>query len=400
MSGTYFAQCTDLHVGLKGHSIEFEFADSHLAETIREINTMADQIRFVLMTGDQVTSGTKAEWEKYLALTADCKPPRYHVAANHDIGGKAEIDFEKRIGSRRQRFDEGGVRFFLLDEYEIGPKGWRAYLKKETREWLEKGLSGWDGPSIVAFHAPLWRTPENEFVDMWKGSNGQELLDVLKRHNVLAMITGHWHRNCEWDMDGTRLINTGALLGAQYIATDPYWFTPTRPGYRLFHWDGTELRTLWREIRCHTQSQVVWIGDHHTGGPRPQVKPRVIAEPVSVRATAFAPGGEIDVVEVGIGDHFWFNGHRDMIHVLDWFPMERTWSGLWSEWEFTLDPGRYQEGEYAILTRARRKGTDRFKAQDAVPVRVARDAAAPLGMEQEMLFTLWGMPVEEIAKAQ
>ncbi|NOZ23100.1 MAG: hypothetical protein GXP25_18660 [Planctomycetes bacterium] len=400
MAEMYFAQCTDLHVGLKGHSAEFEFADSHLAETIREINSMADRIKFILMTGDQVTSGSKAEWDIYFELTADCKPPRYHVGANHDMGGKAEIDFEEAVGPRRQCFDEGGIRFFTLDEYEVGPRGWRAWLKNDTREWLEEELAAWHGPSVVAFHAPLWKTPDGEFVDMWKGSNGQDLLDILKPHNILAMITGHWHRNCEWNMDGTRLINTGALLGAQYIATDPYWFTGTRPGYRLFCWDGAELRTLWREIRCHTQSQIVWIGGHHTGGPRPQVKPCVLSGPVTIRANAFAPEAEIETVELGVGRHFWFNGHRDMIHVLDWFPMERKWAGLWTEWEHTLDPTAYEEDEYAILTRARRKGTDQFKAQDAVPVRIARSASAPLGMQQEMLFTLWGMPVEDISKAQ
>jgi len=105
-------------------------------------------------------------------------------------------------------------------------------------------------------------------------------------------------------------------------------------------------------------------------------------------------------VQLGVGRHFWFNGHRDMIEVLDWLPMEQTWRGLWSEWACTVDPASYDEGEYAVLTRARRAGSEAFKAQDAVPVRIARDPSAPPELAQEMLFTLWGMPVEDIAEAR
>ena len=405
MSDLYFAQFADLHVGMRGRCAEFDFAERHLTHALAEVEELSDVVQFILMTGDQVTGGTGTEWEVYQELTQDCTLPRYHVAANHDLGGQTRAQFEERIGPTRHCFDAGGIRFFVLDEYEKGESpwgfGWRARLRPDTQQMIEDGLREWGPqPVIVACHAPLLKLSDEGFVEMWQGSNAQTLVDLLKPSNFLAFITGHWHRNCEWDVDGLRLINTGSLLGQQYIATDPYWFTGVRAGYRLFCWDGAELRTCWRDVDATCQSKLVWLGDHHTGGPRPQVKPTTIHQPAVLTAQALMWQGEVEAVEVGVGKHFWFRGHRDMIQVHKWMPMERAWQGLWSDWQLTLDPADYPEGDYVLVTRAKAKGHDAFKGEDAVPVTLAREPREQPLDQREVLFTLWGMPVVNVQEAR
>jgi len=203
------------------------------------------------------------------------------------------------------------------------------------------------------------------------------------------MITGHWHRNSQWMARGVPVINTGALCGWQWNGTPPHYCFPVRPGYRLFHFDGQVLRTFWRDGSYWQtpapgiQVALVTIGNSHTGGPRPQVRSIDVFSRTKLMVTAYARQTEIARVEWSLAQK-------------DWRPMERSFNGIWSEWQWEIEPMDFRcMGEQTCIIRA--IGIDGTQAYDAVPLRLSEKecASTELSVTQssrEYLFELFYLP--------
>ena len=367
-SDVCFAQITDLHVGNDG--LNPREAEANLRWVLEELAALPRCVLCLVVTADLVCCGKREELAEYRRLLDRPHLPVYALPANHDLWGEADAcAWEELIGPRRQVVELGGLRIILWDDSERRPgqsSAWRAHASQEKLEWLAAELAT-EQPTIVAHHIPTLPIGD-DFHDQWSGSNAAEVLDLFRERHVLATITGHWHRNGEWPARGVRVINTGALCGWQWTGTPPHYCFPTRPGYRLFHFDGT-LRTLWREGSYWqtpapgVQVALEWIGPAHTGGPRPQVHPVEVAGRCRLRATAYSTGEAVERVE-------WSLVHRD------WRQMVRTYHGLWSEWEAELDPKECRAaGELICCVRCRTKGNQ--EAYDQVPVRIAPRDSSP-----------------------
>ncbi|HID94761.1 MAG TPA: hypothetical protein EYP53_01710 [Candidatus Latescibacteria bacterium] len=301
------------------------------------------------------------------------------------------------MGSRRHRFDYAGIRFFLIDEYEPLPGGkefqWRRRIRPEYLEWVREGLASWPPPRpvILAFHTPVLSWEKD---DLWQESTS-ELLKMLSEHNILAIITGHIHRNLQWTLTmgekKIRAINTGPLMGQQWTNLPPYYWFPIRPGYRLFCIQGEELHTFWRELGVELQASLIWVGDVHTGGPRPLVRPITIFSPVHLIAQGYEKGKDVHAMEWGLCKPC-VSFHTVSWKVLWWQQMRRTFaSALWSDWEAEFDPYEVESGDYMLVVRVRSDSM----AYDGVPVKVChRPSAVPAEAEPEQLFA-FGLPHEK-----
>jgi len=242
-------------------------------------------------------------------------------------------------------------------------------LREEQREWFKSEMETASGnPVIVAQHCPPLPT-NGGYHDRWNNSNADELLELFFQNNTLAVITGHWHRNSEWQAGGVRIINTGSLCGWQWNGMPPHYCFPLRPGYRLFHFDGQKLRTFWRDGSYwqtpapRMQITIVTIGDAHSGGPRPQVRPIDIYSKARLEVVTRAVGTEIASVEWSITQG-------------DWRPMKRTFTGIWSEWQADIDPEEFRAiGEQTCIVRA--KTDRRVEAYDGVPIRLGQRECVP-----------------------
>jgi hypothetical protein len=277
-------------------------------------------------------------------------------------------------------------------------EGWHAKIGREDFEWLAAGLKDWTPrPAILAFHVPILQLSDGTYVDVWRRANVAELLDFIFHHNVLALITGHWHRNMEWPVvlrngKSVRLISTGTLLGQQWNETPPHYWLPTRPGYKLFCLSGGELRCFWKDLRAPSQVNLVWVGPVHTHGPRPQVRMPIVHSEVRLIAQAYAGRDEILSVEFGVASQTLVIGYQTKWKVRGWSKMTRSLDLMWSDWHGDLDPTGIEPGDYALMVRATLKfgGT----AYDVVPVRISgKDSPVPAEPGFEQIFDLYYLPV-------
>ena len=365
----YFAQLTDIHVGQSLNPIE---AAANLKWALEELESLPLKPEVILATGDLVCAGKRSELQKYSDLVKGYSIPIYALPANHDLWGEPDdsvwLDI---IGPLRQSLVINDVHFLIWNETQRDAKGgWIAELRQEQREWLESEMDmASEKPIIIAQHCPPLSMNGN-YHDRWRNSNADELLELLSQHNTLAIVTGHWHRNSEWHANGIRVINTGALCGWQWNGTPPHNCFPLRPGYRLFHFDGHTLRTFWRDgsywqTPAHVvQITLVKIGNAYTGGPRPQVRPIDVFTKARLAVSVRAVQAEVVRVEWSLVQK-------------DWHAMERTFDGIWSEWQAEIDPAEFHSaGERTCIVRAEdAKGA---KAYDAVPVRLAEYESAAM----------------------
>ncbi len=368
-SGVYFAQISDPHVG--DHGMNPAEATANLRWALEEIAGLQPRPGAIVATGDVVCGGTRGELETYAGLVADSAVPVYSLPTNHDLWGEPDGGvWRELVGPMRCRVDVGPVTVLLWDDIlRLPEEGWPARLGDEQGQWLTSELAACAGRAVVVGHHVPILPLDDEYHDKWRVSRAGEVLELFREHGVLATITGHWHRCCEWYANGVWVINTGALAGWQWTGIAPHYGFPTLPGYRLFFYDGRELRTFWRDGAYwqvpppDAQVTLEKVGGVHTGGPRPQVRPPTVAGPVKLLAKAFVRGGRAEAVE--------WSYQRG-----DWRPMTRTFDGLWSEWEYELN---YRElrpwGPYTFSVRLRMDGRDR--ALDAVPVTIAERDAGP-----------------------
>ena len=387
--GFYFAQLTDVHIG-KG--LNPEEAARNMRWALDELEALSPRPEVILVTGDLVCAGKRWELREYRELAERCTIPSLALPGNHDLWGEPdESAWLDIIGPLCQSVEVSGVRFLMWQDIQRwDPEGgWSALLTGEQREWFEEELAKSEGkPVVVGQHCPLLPV-DGDYRGDWRGSNADELLELLSQYNVLALLTGHWHVNREWIAKGIKVVNTGALAGWLWNAVPPHYCFPARPGYRLCHFDGEELRTFWREGSYWSapaprreigdywwkagpavQVGLIRLGGVHTGGPRPEVSRVVVSGRAALEVMAYARENEIEMVECSIERGDWCSIERG-----DWRPMARTFDGVWSEWAAEIDlAGEGALGERVCIVRAR--DAEGLLAFDAVPFQVAEDEGA------------------------
>ena len=415
----YFAQFTDIHIGGPEWACEdnpivkrmkpgevlagipkHRMAEQHFTTAIEEVGTLVPKPSFVMVTGDLISIGSEEELRRYWEITQGSEVSFMATPSNHDLWGDGGKGWDRVMGFRRHRFDYAGVRFFMIDEFEPVPGGevhqWRARIRPEHFRWLREGLESWplSRPIILAFHVPILPFWKGDCPNVWEESAGK-LLEMLSERNVLALITGHIHRNGEWILRTAsgkpiRLISTGALMGQQWTGIPPHSWFPTRPGYRLFYIRDGKLYTFWRALWTQIQANLVWVGPIHTGGPRPQVRPPEVFSSVKLVAKGYARGGEVGAMDWSLCVFTPTKFGQARWKALWWRPMRRVFDTLWSEWEAEFDPLEVEPGEYALVVRAQ-AGSEAL-AYDAVPVKVSRETSSvPADAGPEQVFELFSL---------
>lgn len=183
-------------------------------------------MEFLLHTGDMVNRDAPAEWDTYRKATARFRKPLRVVIGNHELydGGTSE-KFAERFGlpGASWSFNHKDAHFAVLDNAE-------GTITDSALAWLDRDLAahprGKDGITtlIVAMHIPP--APEGSRSHGTRydyEERSARLHAILKRHGVVAVLSGHEHIQHVEDWDGVLLLISGGA-GAPLAPFQRYGF--------------------------------------------------------------------------------------------------------------------------------------------------------------------------------
>ena len=235
-----------------------------------------------------------------------------------------------------------------------GIESGRLELNAEDARWLKEQLKAAAGrPVILAMHTPFLVEKSRKCLPELFA---QQLFPLLEGHRLEAIITGHRHRNDEYQINGVNQIQSGSLLGGQVTSPPHYWLS-VYPGYRLFYWDGARLHSMWRELWADVQVALESIGGVHTLGPRPMVRPAIVSGETELFVKAYAADDEVTEAAYSVRDG-------------EWIRLRRTSDRMWSEWKGMLHAGRLVPGPYVVAVYARTASGK--EAYDTAPIVIGR----------------------------
>lgn len=235
-----------LRLGVIGDQTLAEDLDAAYAVLARGVDELARYHREeasldrVVHTGDLVESveapeAVAARFAEAAAILDRLPVPWYPAAGDHDVNppgyrpGSADRSrrelFVGLVGERvpvaaegdgdgngllRYAVDLGGFRLIVLDSQEVAhaePRWGNVFLARigdRQLAWLAAELAAGDEPAVVVLHQPLWLA--------WSG--WQRVHELLRRHRVAAVVSGHLHHPQDGGtLDGIRYLTVGATGG-------------------------------------------------------------------------------------------------------------------------------------------------------------------------------------------
>ena len=185
-----FALFTDIHISvLKPQNAE----DLKLA--VDEVNSNP-LLSFVLIAGDDTDLGDTASLKIVKQLLDKLKVPYYITTGNHDTGqGKiGSVDFIRVFGTNKFSFPVYGYQFIGFPTGPVKPNQ-KGHIAAEDFEFVKtelKKLKTTESAFIIT-HYPLL---EGDL------DNRMELISLMHKYDVKAVLNGHYHRNAVFNYEG------------------------------------------------------------------------------------------------------------------------------------------------------------------------------------------------------
>lgn len=216
-----FVQVTDSHV-----SVDSDYSQKVLKSAVEDINKQTG-ISFVVFTGDNINNPTPENLRKFVEIVSKLNVPYYIAVGNHDVYKSKDMSKIRYYQILRERnllypqrsanykFKKGEFVFLILDGAKEIIPGAGGYYRESTLAWLDKELTKYAGSPVIIFqHFPV-EYPEGagNRLRTHKTYRVEDYNEILENHhNVLAIISGHFHMNSEIMKDGVYHINSPSLL--------------------------------------------------------------------------------------------------------------------------------------------------------------------------------------------
>ena len=187
----------------------FHRTEDRLRAAVRRLNAAEPPVDLVLFNGDLTKDGEPWNFERFEETVADLDAPFVATPGNHDVPKDFDDHETPSTSVFEDRYAEpfpfvrrvGGLELVLLDSATF-PDGslddeHRGALSPSQLGWLDETLGELDDP-VVAFHhnvlPVLPRTVGNiAFRRVYSLYNRAEVLEVLNKHGVPAVLTAHHH---------------------------------------------------------------------------------------------------------------------------------------------------------------------------------------------------------------
>lgn len=215
----------------------FEWDAARYREAIAAANR--ERPAFVVLGGDMVEDQSDPDQlAELMSITSELDPsvPMRWVAGNHDAAGDGVVPspqsvewYRSTFGPDAYSFDHGDAAFVVVDSTVLQHPEKVPGEPDRSLAQLEESLSGArrrGARHIVVFshHPPFLEHPD-EPDSYWNLPSGtrRRVVDILHRHGVRLVLSGHLHRNNTASDGGLSVVASGAV--GFPLGDDP-------PGYR------------------------------------------------------------------------------------------------------------------------------------------------------------------------
>ena len=190
-----FVQICDPQLGMGGYKKDVK----SFTLAVNQINELKPD--FVIICGDLVHHASDSTFADFLKIREGFKIPCYVTPGNHDVGNTPDDVtlryYRKTIGEDYYAFRNKGVSFIVTNT-----QLWKVNIGNESENhdsWFKESLirEGIKGtPVIVIGHYPLYleHPDEEEGYFNFPLSKRHELVQLFRKNNVKAYLSGHTHK--------------------------------------------------------------------------------------------------------------------------------------------------------------------------------------------------------------
>lgn len=191
----YFVQITDSHFGDANHL-------ERGRRVVERINQLPVPVEFVVHTGDILADNIldPGVVRRSREVLAGLQPPYFLIPGNHDIpqaqAEQARQVFRDRFGPLAQVEEFSGVATIFL-YVEPAARSWPRFADYDPLAELEQALKQTgDKPVLLFQHSPpVEGFFRNEMHQGWPEESRQRWEELVRRHPVRGVITGHFHKD-------------------------------------------------------------------------------------------------------------------------------------------------------------------------------------------------------------
>ena len=203
-----FARAADTAEGFTFIAVnDLHFFDADCAPFFKivaaKMRESAPDAAFCLMAGDIANDGEAAQYAGVRAAFAGLGMPQHPVPGNHDFtanGDRTGYDaaFPEKLN---YTFKHAGWQFIGLDSTQ-GLDFDQTHISPATLAWLDATIPTLDAaaPTVAFTHFPLGKDVT------YRPLNADAVLEKLRKLNLRATFSGHWHGLNEQRLDRAELL--------------------------------------------------------------------------------------------------------------------------------------------------------------------------------------------------
>lgn len=191
-----FVQLCDTQLGIGGYEHDLKTFE----QAVKQINALDTD--FVVICGDLVDEANESSYSDFKNIMKELKIPCYVASGNHDVGNIPNDTtltyYRKTIGKDYYEFQHKNYSFVMTNT-----QLWKINVENESAKhdnWFRKTLKVQKNrqyPIFVIGHYPLYvEFPEEEEEHYFNIPlvKRRSILELFKKNNVVAYLTGHTHK--------------------------------------------------------------------------------------------------------------------------------------------------------------------------------------------------------------
>lgn len=190
-----FVQLCDTQLGMGGYEHDIRSFE----QAVKQINELNPD--FAVICGDLVNDATDSSYFEFKRIMKGFQMACYPAPGNHDVGNNPNETtlnyYRKTIGKDYYTFQNKGYSFIITNT-----QLWKVSVENESEkhdEWFKQtldSLGNQNTPIIVIGHFPIFLQSPDEKEEYFNLplKKRNEILELFKRNDVQAYLSGHRHK--------------------------------------------------------------------------------------------------------------------------------------------------------------------------------------------------------------